>query len=322
MQKPSFKKPQLPALSLRNSLPYLALLAAHIIWGGNFLVAKVTLQEFPPMSLAFLRFALALVLILPFLLFEQKKVALKLADLPRLFLAGIMMTTLNIALFFEAITKTTATNAATISLATPMLSVLLGWIILKEKVFFINIVGIVMGILGSLVIIGLPLLFLGISDNQAVLGNLLIVLSSICWVIGLLQSKSLLKKYSSLTITTICFFTATVAFFLPAINEYYKNPQWVQQVSALGILGLLYITILSSISAFILLEWGFSKLPISRASLFQYVEPLVATTLGVMIMGDRISYSFIVGAIMIGLGVYWGTLGKEAHHRSFKAHRH
>ena len=44
---------------LKKPIPYLALILAHLIWGINFIVAKITLQEFPPMSLAFLRFALA-----------------------------------------------------------------------------------------------------------------------------------------------------------------------------------------------------------------------------------------------------------------------
>lgn len=306
---------------MKKSLPYLALLLAHFIWGGNYLVAKITLQEFPIMTLAFLRFGLGLILLIPFLVFEHQKLTIKLADLPRLFFVGLMITTFNIAFFYEGITRTSVTTASAIMMTIPILSVLFGWLILKEKVFFINIIGIVLGVIGGLVILGLPLLLLGISDNQVVFGNVLILLGAVCWVMGLIQSKELLKKYTSLLITTIAFFTGVVTFLIPAGVEYLHNPQWPTQVSLLGILGLLYITALSSVSAYFLLEWGVSKLPVSRASLFQFVEPLVATTLGVLILADRISYSFIVGAIMIGLGVYWGTLGKEAHHRVYKAHR-
>ena len=54
-------------------LPYLALLAAHLIWAVNFVVAKVTLQEMPSMSLAFLRFFFAVILIAPFFFNSQQK---------------------------------------------------------------------------------------------------------------------------------------------------------------------------------------------------------------------------------------------------------
>jgi len=53
---------------LSKPLPYIALIIAHLIWGANFVVAKVTLEEFPPMSLAFLRFSIASLLLIPFLL--------------------------------------------------------------------------------------------------------------------------------------------------------------------------------------------------------------------------------------------------------------
>ena len=79
-------------------LPYLALLAAHIIWGINFVVAKITLQEFPPQSLAFLRFALACLLIAPFFLAhtqkglpKQLKLRLDTKDLPKLVAIGIFI---------------------------------------------------------------------------------------------------------------------------------------------------------------------------------------------------------------------------------------
>ncbi|MCL4365991.1 DMT family transporter, partial [Patescibacteria group bacterium] len=67
---------------LKKPIPYLVLLFAHLIWGANFVVAKVTLQEFPPMSLAFLRFAFASLLLAPFFLAETKKVKIDKKDLP------------------------------------------------------------------------------------------------------------------------------------------------------------------------------------------------------------------------------------------------
>ena len=59
---------------LIKSWPYVAIIVAHTIWGVNFLAAKFALQEFPPMTLAFLRFFLALILLSPFLLTEKRKI--------------------------------------------------------------------------------------------------------------------------------------------------------------------------------------------------------------------------------------------------------
>lgn len=306
---------------LKSPLPYLALLIAHLIWGGNFVVAKVTLEEFPSASLALLRFAFASLLIAPFFIIQTKKVKIDPKDYPKLITIGILIITLNITFFFEGMTKTTAINASVLTLIIPVLSVTLGWWFLKEKIYLINLLGIAVGLVGALVILELPQILVGNYSTQVMLGNFLIILASIAWVVGSVFSRQMLAKYPSLIVTSITFLVGTITFIIPAALEYFKNPSWPNQVTMIGFLGLMYMALLSSVSAYFLFEWGLARLGVTKANLFQYIEPFVASILAVMILGEKISIPFIVGAILIGCSVYLGTLAKEAHHR-YKPHRH
>ncbi len=306
---------------LSSPLPYIALILAHLIWAGNFIVAKVTLQEFPTFSLAFLRFALACLFLAPFFLAERKKFHLRKEDLPKLILTGIFIITFNIAFFFAGIQKTEASTASTLTLVIPMLSVILGWLFLKEKVYIVNLLGLTMGLIGALIIIGLPQLFFGNLNPSVLVGNIFIILASVAWVIGAVISKGLLKIYSSLFVTAVAFFVGMITFLPMAISEYLQNPAWPSQITSLGALGLVYMTLLSSISAYFLFEWGLAKTSLIFADLFQYIEPVVASILAVLILHEHLSFPFIIGAALIILGVYWGTFAKEHHHR-FKIHRH
>lgn len=306
---------------LTKPWPYLALFIAHFIWGINFVVAKVTLQEFPTYSLAFLRFALASLLLAPFFIAQTKKVKIKSTDLPKLIAIGICMVTLNIAFFFTGIQKTTAIDASVLTLTIPMLSVLFGWWFLREHIYLINLVGTFIGLLGALIIIGLPQIIIGNYSTSMLIGNLLIVLASLSWVIGGTISRKLLKTYSSLEITGLIFLVGVVTFLIPAISELIKDPAWPTRVSTIGFLGLLYMTLLSSISAYFLFEWGLSRTSIFTADLLQYLEPFVASFFAVLVLSERISTSFIIGAILIGFGVFLGTFAKEIHHR-VRHHRH
>ena len=202
-----------------------------------------------------------------------------------------------------------------------MLSVLLGWWFLKEKVYLINLFGIALGFLGALIIVGLPQIITGTVSSQMILGNILIILASISWVVGATLSKKILNKYSFLVVTAVAFLVGTVVMFIPATSEYIQNPNWITQVTILGLLGLTFMTLLSSISAYFLFEWGLSKTSITTADLFQYIEPFAATILAVTILGERVSNLFLIGAALIAVGAYLGTLAKEAHHRHHKAHR-
>lgn len=300
-------------------MPYIALIVAHLIWGANFVVAKVTLQEFPPMSLALLRFAIASLLLAPFFLKETKKLKIDKTDLPKLILIGVLIITLNIAFFFEGMKRTTAIDASVLSLVIPMLSVLLGWWFLKEKINSLNLLGVAVGFIGAIIIIGLPQIFTGNFSLTSLVGNILIVLASVAWVIGATVSKGMLKKYSSLIVTTTAFFVGTISFIIPAALEYVQNPAWINQVTSLGLLGLGYMALLSSVSAYFLFEWGLSKTSIIAADLFQYIEPFIATTLAIAVLSETISTPFLIGSSLIAVGVYLGTLAKDIYHRH-KAH--
>ena len=284
------------------------------------MVAKITLQEFPPSSLAFLRFALASLFLVPFFLAQTKIVKIDKKDLPKLIGIGILIVTLNISFFFEGIKRTTAINASILTLIIPMLSVLLGWWFLKEKVYLINLLGVLLGLLGAAVTLGLMQIITGGFSSEVFLGNILIILASISWVAGAVLSRQMLKKYPSMIVTAIAFLVGTVTLALPAAKEYFQNPAWVNQVTFLGFVGLFYMTILSSISAYFLFEWGLAKTSVAVADLFQYIEPALASILAVLILSEQISWQFVIGAILIAIGVYLGTLAKEIHHRH-KTHR-
>lgn len=299
--------------------PYLAIIIAHTIWGINFVVTKVTLQEIPPMSLAFLRFTLAIILLSPFLITE--KIKIDKADLPKLIGIGVLMVTLNIAFFYAGLSRTSVTSASVLTMIIPLVSVLFGWWLLKEKIYTTNLIGILLGLFGAILVIGLPFLILGLQgESESLLGSILIILASITWVVGAIISKEMLTKYSTLTITAIIFLVGIATFIIPAMSEYLKDPSWPSKVTLLGLMGLSFISFASSISAYFLFEWGLSKIGIIKADLFQYLEPLVAVSLGVFILNEQLRFSFIIGALLVGLGVYWSTLGKERH-KHHKAHR-
>lgn len=310
MKKKAFKVP----------LPYLALIFANLVWGASVVVSKITLQEFPPSTLAFLRFALALILLAPFFASSRKKTKIRLKDVPKLLLSGLTLVSFNIFFLYQGLPLTTAINASVLTLVIPILSVMAGWWFLKEKIYWINLLGIVIGLCGTILIIGLPLILFGSLTASMLLGNVLILFSSISSVTGALISKGLLKRYSSLFMTAVIFLVGTISFAPGAVNEYIQNPLWPSRITFLGILGLLFLAILCSVSAYFLYEYALEKVDVAKANLFQYLEPAVAASLAVPILGERISFSFIIGTCLIVLGIYWGTLGRLEHHHLHLKH--
>lgn len=301
---------------ITKPLPYIALLLAHLIWGVNFLVAKVTLQDFPPSSLAFFRFTLALILLLPFFYLQKQKVKIDKKDLPKLIGIGVLLISLNISFFFAGIARSSVINASVLTLSVPIFSVLVGWVFLKEKIYLINLAGTLTCLLGALIVLRVPQMFIGSYSPTELLGNIFILLASISWVGGSVLSKDMLKKYPSLVVTSIAFLVGIITFFIPMIREYIQNPAWLENLSMLSMLGLVYMAVLSSVSAYFLFEWGLNKTSVIQANLLQYVEPFIAAVLGITLLGEKLTIPFIVGLILILAGVYLGTLAKTYHLRN------
>lgn len=305
----------------KTPLPYIALLIAHLIWGINFVVAKVTLTEFPSMTLAFLRFAIASLLLAPFLYAETRKLTIDKKDLPEFILTGILIITFNITFFFEGLKRTSAINAAVLTMTIPILSVITGVVFLKEKTNLFNLLGIILSLIGALIIAQVPQFFLGNFATKEVLGNILIILACISWVFGSLTAKRLLKKYPSIIVTAIAFIVGTITFLLPAGSEYLENPAWPLHISIVGLSGLIFMTLLSSISAYFLFEWGLARTSVGIADLFYYIEPFITAGFAILLLSENLTLAFLLGAIFIVAGIYLGTLSQAPHHRNHKLHR-
>ena len=109
------------------AFPFVGLVIANVIWGATPVVAKFTLIEFPVGVLAFLRFFLGFLLILPFLLTERPRVVYKQSDWLVLAITGVCIVTFHILLFFEGVKLTKAIDASVLTLLVPILSVLGAW---------------------------------------------------------------------------------------------------------------------------------------------------------------------------------------------------
>lgn len=311
-------------------LPYIALLVANIIWGATPVVAKLSIREIPVLTIGFLRFFLAYLLLIPFLVTASPKAhtrfstaifKFKLKDLPKIVLAGIMMVSLHIFFFLEGVKRTTAIDASTLSLFIPILTALISWLIFRHKLYWINVIGISLGLIGSMIVVGLPMLFTGSLTYDQLAGNLLIIASGITFIIGAYTTKSLLKSYSPLSLISWNFLIGALSFLPFAIIDYLTSPNWYLNVTLVGIVGIIFMTILSSISAYFLFEWGVKKVGVVKSDLFQYISPAVSASIAVPLLGERISFSFIIGTCLIILGVYWGTLGRTEHSRHLHSHR-
>lgn len=288
-----------------RTLGVLALLGAILCWGPAPVITKLAIQEIPPYTYSFLRFFFAALLLLPFFLYQGHHKAIIKADLPKFLMIGLFGSGLNVIFFMSGLTRTTATSASAIFATVPLVNALAAFIFLREKPTSIRIMGIVIGLLGSLVVALGPTLFAG---NGAVdgdlLGNFLVVLSVFSWVAYVIFSKELLQRYTPLILTFISFVIGAISLFPLAYLELVQQPNWYMDTTTLGLLLIPYAIIFVSIAPFILYNWGMKQTSAFEAGMVLYLNPILATMFAIPLLGEKPTPIFLVGTSLILGGVF------------------
>ena len=161
-----------------RALPTLSALFAVIIWGGTFIATKIALKEVSPATIVWIRFGIG-VIILGITVFARKQFALPAKnDLAYLALLGFIGVTFHQWLQATGLQTARATTTAWIVATIPIFTALLGWMVLKEKMGWVRVSGIVIAALGVLLIVSEGNLNSLFSGETGTIGDLLILISA------------------------------------------------------------------------------------------------------------------------------------------------
>lgn len=84
----------------------------------------------------------------------------------------------------------------------------------------------------------------------------------------------------------------------------YFGQQVAQALRWPQIAGIMYMAFFSGIIAYTLFAKGLRHIEASEASLFQYLEPVISIPLAILLLGEKVTFIFIIGAILIIIGIY------------------
>ncbi len=277
---------------------YLYILIAIIIWGIAGPVIKYSLDYLDTITFLTIRFALTSLILVPFWLWTERHKKhlfpeLNWQDWLTLIISGLMASTVQLTLLFWGFERTTSIEGTLISSVAPIFIALAGHHFLKEKITRREQIGMTIALLGTLVVVGLP------KNITNFWGNILVLLANAAWVAEAILIKKLLRHNLSPLFLTMFFFfvgflSITPIYFLSNHQPITNNIPW---------LGLIYMTIFSGIIAYWLFLKGQKTIEASEANVFMYLQPLIATPIGFFWLHEAITWNFLLGGLVIALGV-------------------
>lgn len=281
---------------------YIYLLIVTIIWGFAGPIIKYTLGGFDPLTFLTYRFGLSFFVALVTFFIIKVRLPKDKETFGRLIGFGFLTSTVSLGFLFFGLENTTVLDMSLITLATPLLITIAGVMFLNEHVTKKEKIGMAIALLGTLLTVVEPLIQSGHSAIR-LSGNIFIIGSLIATAWSAVLAKELLRKgVSPLLMSNASFivgFLSLLPFFIfsgISMSSIYHIPYTFH-------LGVLYMALLSGSLAYYLGNKAQKTIEIGEASVFSYLYPLFATPLAVFWLGEKITPMFVVGAVIITLGV-------------------
>ena len=268
-------------------------------WSINYVVAKIALRSFPPLLIGPLRAATAAVLLLPVFIFLRPSSGERWQrrELIELALLGVFGITLNQVFFVVGMASTSVAHAALVIATTPLQVLMLAAFRGQEKITARKLAGL------GVAIAGIAVLNLGTETRGASFnGDFFVFLASFCFSLYTVFGKEVTRRHNIITVNAVGYLAGALA----------GAPLLVQQswnfdfgaVAASGWWSLAYMAILSSILCYLIFYYALNHLTATRLAAFSYVQPVIASLAGLLILREPITLPIAAGGLLVLSGVW------------------
>lgn len=290
-------------LSIRGLL---AGLTAASIWGGMYVVSKVVLEVILPFALLTTRLVLGFLALWLVIAWRGRLSSLpihgfSLTKRQWLESFGVGLVGYGVSLGFQFVgTKlSTAANGALVTSATPALVLPFAFLLLKEKITPRRLVAILVASLGVLAVIDPRTTDL---SSDLFLGNLSLLGAAVTWALYSVLVRKVTSAGTNLLQATAVFLLGGLPISVP-LGLWEISSQGIGVITPGVIGGILFLGIISTSFAMFLWNYAFAALPAGVASLTFFAQPLVGALLGWFFLGEQITPLFVLGGVLIGLGI-------------------
>lgn len=289
---------------------HILILVTNILFAVNMPISKYLLPaHVAPEALTIMRMGFACLMFWAVSLFcKQEKVTLK--DLGLLLICALCGVGFNQGLFIVGLNRTSPVDASIIATAVPIFVMLLAAMILKEPITRKKTFGVLLGASGGLLLILSSTHSSGASSSLE--GNLMISISALIYSIYLVLSKPLSLRYSAVTMMKWMFLFSTVVLLPFTYQHVLDTPAFQRPVYDWKELGaIFYVLFGATFLPYLLIPMSLRRIRPTTVSMYNYVQPIVASIIAVLVGQDTFSIEKFASAALVFVGVYLVTQSKS-----------
>lgn len=289
----------------RNTKAHLSVLGANIIYGVSFSAVKMLTSQFmPAFSLNVVRIGISAPLFWLLFAFKPTKAGIRKEDILRFFMCAVTGVAINQLMFIKGVSMTSSIHASILSLVSPIfITAAAGWL-LKERFTLLKGIGLALGISGAVLIVT-GRQHSAASGENMLLGDILIIINALSYSIYFVIVKPLMERYHPIHVVRWVF-TFGVFLILPfGIGDFMKTDFSAFTVSAWASLALVVLG--TTFLAYLLNVFGLKYLGAGTTGTYIYTQPIFASIIGIVLLGEQFSLRLAIAAALIAAGVLLAT---------------
>ena len=280
---------------------YVLLVLTSLFWAGNSVVARGSHELVPPLALAWLRWTVALLLVLPFAWrhLKRDRVVIR-GNWPILLLLGAIGAGTFVSVYYIGLGRTSAINGLIINSTVPILIPIAAFAIYRDRLSTAQALGIAVSFCGVLVILakGDPGLLASFQVNE---GDIWVLAAMGIWAVytALLREQPQMHWLSFAAITFAVASILNLPFFL-AEHFFYRQIAPTRE----SLLAIAYVSTLPSVVAQVFYIRGVELIGGNRAGVFMHLIPLFGAVLAIVFLGEHLHLYHFGGFALILAGVW------------------
>ena len=272
---------------------YLQLFTLAAIWGSSFLFMRVASPEFGPISLIMIRATVAMLFLVPIVLYKKRYADIK-KYWKTLFIFGLINTAIPFTLLSYATLYFTAGTASILNATMPFFTTLIAYVVFKDKLPTIGFIGLILGFAGVSIIASTS----ATADGLAWPAIIAALCATFCYGVSTHIAKIYLSKADSLSCATGSQIFASMIMLPLGILFWPDNA-----ISTESWISAIVLGIVCSGVAFIIFFSLVSQVGPTNTSTVTYLIPIFGILFGIIFLEESVTYVTLVGSICILFGV-------------------
>ncbi len=281
----------------------LLLILINVLWAGAFPMARVALEGgFPPVTLAWFRWSLALLLLPLFLRRKESGPRMPLRDrLAMLLVGAVTLGAVHLLQYTGLSFAAPVVDAVLITSSESAMIIAMAALFHREPISRLGWTGVGCAMLGNYFLINKGWLPHWNASGTA-LGTLLVFLSALVECTGSVLARNFTRRYTGIGVMLLQALGASVVLAVPAWWAWHNAGSPIPTAPAWACA----ITLGAVNSAFCYGVWYvlMERMPLNRMSMFLYIQPVVGSLLGIWLLNERLSLFSLLGAAFVLIGIF------------------